>query len=743
MNRQSLKPRVFPETGRRSPRRAGRPGRGPCLMVALLCGALVAPAAGQERGSNRDQLRTLQSDFPFSVPDSLEQWESRRARIKWHTLISLGLYPLPQKSPLNAVIHGKIELDDYSIEKVYFESFPGYYVSGNLYRPRAHPGKTAGILCPHGHYTDGRFRQTPDQEIEGMIARGEERFKSNAKSPLQARCAHLARMGCTVFHYDMIGYADNQQIPYSIAHRFATQRPQLNEPDRYGFFSPQAELRLQSIMGLQTWNSIRALDFLTTLPEVDAQRIGVTGSSGGGTQTFMLCAVDDRPAAAFPAVMVSTGMQGGCTCENCCNLRIETGNVELAALFAPKPLGLSAANDWTREMSTKGYPELQRLYALYEKPRRVALTETLDFPHGYNQVSRRAMYHWFHQHLNLNGDLQERPLEYRTPAELTVWDADHPQPPGGEQAEIAVLQSWNELQLTAMKSEYNIQDPSIWSSLTASLIDGPGRKPADFDAGAFLKGCGWNEADRAGRWSEPADVFLLLIDGGREEAQRSLPGFADQIEWLRQRRPGCRILVVDSRELAERQGNRLVDNGREAAGYTYGYNRSLLAQRALRLERLLRFLRRHPQDHPDGNAHRRRDPGSLTLAAWGPAALTAGVAVANYQSRLADQPDDHAVPGRRFRLVGASQGTRFAQVDSLTHELFLPGALRYGDWEGVISSIDRWPILLLGESESSFQAALSARIPGIQSPSDKLDFTDDIPPGKWGQAVADWLTKQQ
>src|SRR5260370_42488118 len=115
-------------------------------------------------------------------------------------------------------------------------------------------------------------------------------------------------------------------------------------------------------MGLQTYNSIRALDFLAGLPDVDPARIGVTGASGGGTQTFILCAIDDRPAAAFPAVMVSTAMQGGCICENCSYLRIGTGNIELAAIFAPKPLGMSGANDWTKQIQTKGLPELQALY---------------------------------------------------------------------------------------------------------------------------------------------------------------------------------------------------------------------------------------------------------------------------------------------------------------------------------------------------------------------------------------------
>src|SRR5690606_13436079 len=166
--------------------------------------------------------------------------------------------------------------------------------------------------------------------------------------------------------------------------RFAKQRPEMIGESNWGLYSPQAESYLQSITGLQTYNSIRALDFLTSLPIVDAKRIGVTGASGGGTQTFLLCALDPRPTVAFPAVMVSTAMQGGCTCENASLLRIGTGNVEFAGLFAPKPLGLTAADDWTKEMETKGFPELRQLYELFGASQNVMLWANLQFGHNYN-----------------------------------------------------------------------------------------------------------------------------------------------------------------------------------------------------------------------------------------------------------------------------------------------------------------------------------------------------------------------
>ena len=179
-------------------------------------------------------------------------------------------------------------------------------------------------------------------------------------------------------------------------------------------------MRLQSAMGLQTWNSIRALDFLSELPGVDAKRIGVTGASGGGTQTFMLCAIDDRPAAAFPAVMVSTAMQGGCVCENASHLRVGTGNVEIAALFAPKPLAFSAANDWTKEFMTKGFPELKQLYTLLGRPENVAAKAWLEYGHNYNRHAREFMYAWFGKHLLGKDEAGRREAVQADPAEGAI-----------------------------------------------------------------------------------------------------------------------------------------------------------------------------------------------------------------------------------------------------------------------------------------------------------------------------------
>ena len=341
-----------------------------CLIVA---GAAVAADSDSKKPADRrlTTVRTLDDkDFDLKPPATLAAWKARRESLREQVLVANGLWPMPARGPIEATIHGRIDRDGYAVEKVFFASMPGHYVTGNLYTPRDKDGalpadKLPGVLCPHGHWRNGRFYDAGEVAAKAQVAKKAEKTIEGGRYPLQARCAQLARMGCVVFHYDMVGYADSKAIEHT------------------AFVGVEAELRLQSLMGLQTLNSLRALDFLAGLSKVDPKRIGVTGASGGGTQTFVLGAIDDRPAVAFPAVMVSTQMQGGCVCENCSYLRVGTGNVELAALFAPKPMAMSGANDWTIHIERRGLPELKAVYKLYGAEDKVAAKCWPLFEHNY------------------------------------------------------------------------------------------------------------------------------------------------------------------------------------------------------------------------------------------------------------------------------------------------------------------------------------------------------------------------
>lgn len=330
-----------------------------CIGLACLSAQAdsprVIPAGELPKDARLGTLRHLKHDyFPFQQVDSVAAWEKRASELRCQVRVATGIWPLPSRTPLRATIHSPVDREEYTVSRVSFESFPGHYVSGSLYRPKNKSGKLPAVLSPHGHCVEGRFHAFGDRELHRQISVGAERFLVGGRHPMQARCVQLARMGCVVFQYDMDGYADSLQRQ---EHRHEVRRL-MNTPEGWGLNTPRADLHLQNLMGLQTWNSIRALDFLSGLAEVDPKRIAVTGSSGGATQTLILMAVDQRPVASVPCVMVSTAMQGGCQCENAPYLRIDAGNIDIAALTAPRIMGLTAANDWTIELKTKGYPDL-------------------------------------------------------------------------------------------------------------------------------------------------------------------------------------------------------------------------------------------------------------------------------------------------------------------------------------------------------------------------------------------------
>src|SRR5436190_19844150 len=408
-----------------------------CLALSIAVTADVAAAAprvlpeGKLPNDNRlEPLKDLDGYFPFAPPASKTAWVKRAERVRRQILLSQGLWPMPTKTPLNPVLHGKIDRGDHTVEKVFFESAPGFFVTGNLYRPKNVTGKAPGVLFAHGHWADARLSESTEVELRRELADGEERFEQGGRSRFQSMCVQLARMGCVVWQWDMLGNSDSQQLSMQLVHGFKTQRPEMNTVENWGLFSPQAEAHLQSVMGLQTWNSIRSLDFLLSLPEVDPSRIAITGASGGGTQTMLLAAIDPRVTLSFPAVMVSTAMQGGCTCENASLLRVNTGNIEFAGLFAPKPQGMTNANDWTKEMATKGFPDLKQLYTLLGAPDKVMLKRGEYFPHNYNAVSRSAFYGWINKHFKLGHKepVIERDYEFLGRDRLTVWDSMHPAP---------------------------------------------------------------------------------------------------------------------------------------------------------------------------------------------------------------------------------------------------------------------------------------------------------------------------
>ncbi len=305
--------------------------------------------------SGQSRYRTLDDRFAPPQFVNADGWTARAAYLREHVLASAGLLPLPEKTALHPSVFGEVRRADYSVAKVYFESLPGFFVTGNLYRPIG-DGPFPAVLSPHGHWAYGRLENTAINSGPG-------------------RAINLARQGFVVFTYDMVGYNDSQQVP----HTFSGQREYL-----WGL----------SLSGLQLWDSIRALDFLESLPYVRRDAIGMTGESGGGTQTFLASAVDRRIAVSVPVNMISLHMQGGCLCENPPGLRLETTNVEIAATIAPRPLlMISATGDWTNETLESEYPAMRGIYNLLDAPDHVRAVR-ITAEHNYNRESREAMYAW-------------------------------------------------------------------------------------------------------------------------------------------------------------------------------------------------------------------------------------------------------------------------------------------------------------------------------------------------------------
>ncbi len=330
----------------------------------------------------------------LDIAKDQESWQVRRELVRGGIRDGIGFKKWPQKTKMRIVRHSRVERDGYTVENVGIETIPGYFLCGNLYLPKVAVDKMPVFLCPHGHWSK-----------EDLHHHGRHRDE------MQYRCGALARMGCGIFAYEMVGYGDSKRMGWE--HRWDPQ-----------------------VMALQTWNSVRALDYVLELPNADRKRVGVTGASGGGTQSFLVAALDDRITLSAPCVMVSCHFFGGCRCESGLPIHVRdthvTNNAEIAALFAPKPqLLVSNGDDWTKHTATLEYPFLRKIYQLYGKEDKVKNVHLPEEKHDYGKSKRMALYDFVAEQFKLDRKLaDELKVELIDPGTLFVFGKDHPAPEG-------------------------------------------------------------------------------------------------------------------------------------------------------------------------------------------------------------------------------------------------------------------------------------------------------------------------
>ncbi len=302
---------------------------------------------------------------------TLHEWQDRRPRLKQEYFEMLGLWPLPEKTPLHATVTGTLEREDFVVEKLHFQSKPGLYVTGNLYRPKKIEGKLPTVLYVCGHSGKGR---------------------DGNKTAFQDHGIWFATNGYVCLIIDTLQLGEIPGIHHGTY--------------REGRWWWQA--RGYTPAGVECWNGIRALDYLISRPDVDAQRIAVTGISGGGASTIWIAAADDRVKCAVPvsgmsdleSYVTNKIINGHCDCM----LMINTYQWEwttIAALIAPRPmLFCNSDNDriFPMDGNRRIIERLRKCYAMYGK-----LELVDDYVshggHDYRPDLRMAVFKWINKHI--------------------------------------------------------------------------------------------------------------------------------------------------------------------------------------------------------------------------------------------------------------------------------------------------------------------------------------------------------
>ncbi len=356
---------------------------------------LVAWNEGENRYKIKDFRYHLRSEkeaenfFAYQSEQytNKEEWEKRKTKLREELIVATRLNKAPKYPNSKPIFAKEKKINNYTIQNFALETMPGVYTCGTIYKPTEIKGKIPLVLCPMGHFYGGRFN-----------------------TDMQSRCAGLAVMGAVVVQCDLFAWGESELQ-----------------------FKGHHSTSLANTVHLI--NNQRVIDYMLTYKYIDKNRIGVTGGSGGGSQTMLLSAIDSRIVVSVPVVMMSAIHSGGCPCESGNPIHLcggGTNNVEIAAMFAPKSqLIVSDGGDWTKNVPNLEFPFLQRTYSFYNAEKEVENVHLPNEKHDYGASKREAMYKFMAKHLKLdiskvfdsNGNLDESFFVKQDENELKVFGA--------------------------------------------------------------------------------------------------------------------------------------------------------------------------------------------------------------------------------------------------------------------------------------------------------------------------------
>jgi len=489
------------------------------IAISVASASLAAESnpADTKRGDEqlskyfRSQVQRI-SESSLAEIKTLSDWQSRRDKYRQQLFEMLGLDPLPERTPLEAVVTGKTDHEQFTVEKIQFQSRPGLYVTGNLYVPKGSQQKFPTVLyvCGHGNV------------VKDGVSYG-------SKAQYQHHGAWFARHGYVCLTIDTLQLGEIRGLHHG------TSRENMWWWMCLGY----------TPAGVEAWNCIRSLDYLQSRPEVDGERIGVTGRSGGGAYSWWIAALDERIAAAVPVAgitdlenhVVDGCIEGHCDCMYMTNT-YQWDYAQVAALVAPRPL-LIANTDKDGIFPLEGiqriHQQVRKIYRLYGAENKLGL-QISEGPHKDIQELQVAAFRWFNRFLKKDDPLIETAAtKLFQPEQLKVF-ADLPSDEKNTQIHESFAQTAQVVNLPESESDWTAMRNGWLASLREKTFRG---WPAD---GSALDTKEAFKVERHGiqftgiDYSSQEDIRLrlyLMHRPGEEQPKLMVLNVLDDEEWTK------------------------------------------------------------------------------------------------------------------------------------------------------------------------------------------------------------------